>query len=80
MEALRQLALAGFPSLGRTLRQVPHTADEALPLRRRDNAARVQQVEDVARLKRLLVCRQRQWLLQAEQPLADLLAVREPAL
>ena len=58
MEALHQLALAGFPSLGRPLRKVTHAADEALSLSRRDHAARIQQVEDVACLQRLLIRRQ----------------------
>src|SRR5690606_37820108 len=65
------------PALARTLRKVADAADVGLPLRHGDDAARIQQVEDVAGLDRLFVGGQRQVL--AEQQLAHGLRVLELA-
>src|SRR5262245_18685740 len=51
-----------LPRLSAPLRQIAYPRDEALTFGRRDHAARIQQVENVRRLQRLLIRRQRQRL------------------
>ena len=57
------------PRLAAGLGQFAHAQDVALPLGDRDHAARVEQIEDVARLDALVVGRQRHQVAAASLPL-----------
>src|SRR5579871_4564262 len=58
------------PGLAAGFCQLAHAQDIALPLRHRDHPARVEQIEDVARLDALVVSWQRQRMLAAIAALA----------
>src|SRR5882762_7471565 len=68
---------AGEPCFASGLRQNAHTSDIGGPFRHADDAARVEEIEDVACLQDLVIGRQRELL--REQALALLLGVGEMA-
>src|SRR5262249_49597635 len=72
-------AAAGEPGLAAAFGQSAHPGDIGLALGHRDDAARIQQIEDVARLQALVIGGERQRRLMIEQPGADLLRILELA-
>src|SRR5262249_45112235 len=75
----RRRTATGEPGLAATLGQSAHPGDISLALGHRDDAARIQQVEDVARLPAVIIGGQRQSGLALEELGAGRLRVAEMA-